>query len=125
MLKVAEQVAQEHGYIEIENKPMNAAKDSFWGNVALASISQKPIVIRTVKYILPVFEGELDEKKSRPKIYIDMFWTAPRLNISLPDGTFCCLTYRDNVCSDAQAFGNNGLAFALSIKERLDYLLND
>lgn len=125
MLAVAEQVAREQGYIEVSRHTMNALRDKFWGNRALAAISQKPVEITACRYILPIFEGEKDENKRRPKIEIDMFWGRPRLGIDLPDGTFCCLTYKDGICSEAQAFGDKGLAFALSIKEKLDYLLKN
>nr|UVY16818.1 MAG: hypothetical protein [Bacteriophage sp.] len=124
MLVVAEQTAKELGYIEVSKNAHNALRDRFWGNRAVAAMAGKPVVITTCKYILPIFEGEKDENKRRPKIEIDMFWGRPRLGIDLLDGTFCCLTYKDGICSEAQAFGEKGLAFALSIKERIDYLIN-
>lgn len=125
MLIVAEQVAKEHGYIEVSKNAHNALRDRFWGNRAVAVMAGNPVVITTCKYILPIFEGEKDESKRRPKVQIDMHWGKPRLGIDLPDGTFCCLTYREGICSEAQAFGENGLAFALSIKGRLDYLIRN
>lgn len=125
MLTVAEQTAKELGYIEVSKHTVNALRDRFWGNRAVAAIAGKPVVINTCKYILPLFEEDKDPKKRHPKIEIDMYWGKPRLGIDLSDGTFCCLTYRDNICSEAQAFGERGLAFALSIKERIDYLLNN
>lgn len=124
MLVVAEQTAKELGYIEVSKNAHNALRDRFWGNRAVTAMAGKPVVITTCKYILPIFEGEKDENKRRPKIEIDMFWGRPRLGIDLLDGTFCCLTYKDGICSEAQAFGEKGLAFALSIKERIDYLIN-
>lgn len=124
MLIVAEQTAKELGYIEVGKNTVNALRDRFWGNRAVAAIAGKPVVINTCKYILPLFEEDKDDSKRRPKIEIDMFWSRPRLGIDLPDGTFCCLTYKDGICSEAQAFGEKGLAFALSIKERIDYLIN-
>lgn len=124
MLVVAEQTAKELGYIEVSKNAHNALRDRFWGNRAVAAMAGKPVVITTCKYILPIFEGEKDENKRRPKIEIDMFWGRPRLGIDLSDGTFCCLTYKDGICSEAQAFGEKGLAFALSIKEKIDYLIN-
>lgn len=125
MLIVAEQVAKEYGYIEVGKSIINARNDSFWANRFLGVTSSEPIYVSTCKYILPIFEEDKDLKKRRPKIEIDMYWGKPRLGIDLSDGTFCCLTYRDNICSEAQAFGERGLAFALSIKERIDYLLNN
>lgn len=124
MLVVAEQTAKKLGYIEVSKNSHNALRDRFWGNRAVAAMAGKPVVITTCKYILPIFEGEKDENKRRPKIEIDMFWGRPRLGIDLSDGTFCCLTYKDGICSEAQAFGEKGLAFALSIKEKIDYLIN-
>lgn len=124
MLIVAEQVAKELGYIEVSKNAHNALRDRFWGNRAVAEMAGKPVVITTCKYILPIFEGEKDENKRRPKIEIDMFWGRPRLGIDLPDGTFCCLTYKDGICSGAQAFGDKGIAFAASIKEKIDYYIN-
>lgn len=124
MLIVAEQVAKELGYIEVSKNAHNALRDRFWGNRAVAAMAGKPVVITTCKYILPMFEEDKDDSKRRPKIEIDMFWGRPRLGIDLPDGTFCCLTYKDGICSEAQAFGEKGLAFALSIKEKIDYLIN-
>lgn len=125
MLIVAEQVAQENGYIEVSKHIIDASRDWFWGNRAAAQLSGKPIKTEACKYILPIFEGEKDENKRRPKIEIDMHWGNPRLGIDLPDGTFCSLTYKNGICSEAQAFGEKGLAFALSIKDRIDYLINE
>ena len=124
MLIVAEQVAKEQGYIEVSKNALNALRDRFWGNRAVAAMAGKPVVITTCKYILPMFEEDKDESKRRPKIEIDMFWGKPRLGIDITDGTFCCLTYKDGICSEAQAFGEKGLTFALSIKDRIDYLIN-
>lgn len=128
MLIVAEQVAREHGYIEVDRQINDGSHDCFWGNrmkAVDAMVAGKSISVETCTYILPIFEGEKDESKRRPKVKIDMFWGKPRLNIDLPDGTFCCLTYREGICSEAQAFGENGLAFALSVKGRLDYLIKN
>ncbi len=124
MLIVAEQVAKEYGYIEVSKYEINALRDWFWGNKAIGLGSEKPVTVASCKYILPIFEDEKDENKRRPKVEINMHWGKPRLSIDLPDGTFACLTYRDRICSEAQAFGEKGLAFAVSIKERIDYLLN-
>lgn len=124
MLIVAEQVAKEQGYIEVSKNTLNALRDRFWGNRAVDAMAGKPVVITTCKYILPMPEEDKDESKRRPKIEIDMFWGRPRLGIDLPDGTFCCLTYKEGICSEAQAFGEKGLTFALSIKDRIDYLIN-
>lgn len=101
MLVVAEQTAKKLGYIEVSKNSHNALRDRFWGNRAVAAMAGKPVVITTCKYILPMFEEDKDDSKRRPKIEIDMFWGRPRLGIDLPDGTFCCLTYRDGICSEA------------------------
>lgn len=124
MLVVAEQTAKKLGYIEVSKNAHNALRDRFWGNRAVAAMAGKPVVITTCKYILPMFEEDKDDSKRRPKIEIDMFWGRPRLGIDLPDGTFCCLTYKNGICSEAQAFGEKGIAFAVSIKEKIDYYIN-
>lgn len=123
MLKVAESEAKKYGYIEVSKDILDAKQDSFWGNRVMGYTSKTPVIITTCKYILPVFEDEKDESKSTRKIYIDMYWGKPRLGITQPDGTFVCLTYKDNVCSEVQAFRENGLKLALSIKEQIDNLL--
>lgn len=125
MLIVAEQVAKEQGYIEVSKHVIDASRSSFWGNVALSATSKTPVLVSSCKYILPMFEEDKDPKKRRPKVEIDMYWGLPRLGIDLPDGTFCCLTYRKGICSEAQAFGEKGIEFALTIKNRIDYLLKN
>lgn len=126
MLIVAEQVAREHGYIEVGKRTINALRDWFWGN-RVAGLKQfpEPLVIQSVKYIQPIFEEDLDDNKRKPKIDIDMHFGKPRLTIDLPDGTMACVTYRDGRCSEAQAFGDRGLSFALDIKTRIDNLLKE
>lgn len=127
MLMIAGQLAKEYGYIDLGQYDLDGVRSSFWGNRALAIERTvngcTPVIVKACKYILPIWEDELDRSKRRPNIEIDMHWGKPRLSIDLPDGTFCCLTYRDGVCSEAQAFGDNGLKFALSVKERIDNLL--
>ena len=59
-----------------------------------------------------------------PRIHIDMFWGKPRLNISLPDKTFACLTYEASALSEAQAFGPAGLELAAEVKKQIDSLLD-
>lgn len=53
-----------------------------------------------------------------------MHWGNPRLGIDYPGGAFFCLTYKDGKVSEAQAFGENGLLCAISIKQRIDKLIN-
>lgn len=53
-----------------------------------------------------------------------MFWGKPRLNISLPDKTFACLTYEASALSEAQAFGPAGLELAAEVKKQIDSLLD-
>lgn len=126
MLIVAEQVAHEHGYIEVSRHEINALRDRFWGNQVLgvkAMSEGKQVKIKSCKYILPQFEEDIDNGKRRPKIDIDMHWGKPRLGIDLPDGTSCFLTYKDGKCSEAQAFGESGLSFAVSIQSRIEELI--
>ena len=128
MLLVAEQTAREYGYIEVGKRTIDAMKDNFWGNNYLgvkAMMEGYSITVESCKYIIPMFEEDREKENRRPKIEIDMHFGKPRLGIDLPGGTSCFLTYRDNICSEAQAFGNNGLAFALSIKDKIDYLINN
>lgn len=128
MLLVAENTAKEYGYIEVGKRTIDAMKDNFWGNNYLgvkAMMEGYSITVESCKYIIPMFEEDRDKVSRRPKIEIDMHFGKPRLGIDLPGGTSCFLTYRDNICTEAQAFGNNGLAFALSIKDKIDYLINN
>lgn len=120
MLIVAEEVARELGYIEVSREVINGLQDNFWGNRAMAADKQ----VKSCKYILPQWEGERDENKRKPEIEIDMHWGRPRLGIDYPDSSFCCLTYKDGKVSEAQAFGENGLARAIDIKQRVDKLIN-
>ena len=128
MLEVAALTARWYGFIEVSKHTINAEREPFWGNRYLgleARLKGRTLEIQSCKYIYPQFEGERDEKKRRPKIEIDMHFGKPRLGIDLPDGTSCFLTYRDNICSEAQAFGDKGIALALSVKEKIDYLINN
>ncbi|MBR5271782.1 MAG: hypothetical protein IKU25_00455 [Clostridia bacterium] len=128
MLLVAENTAKEYGYIEVGKRTIDAMKDNFWGNNYLgvkAMMEGRSITVESCKYIIPMFEEDREKVSRRPKIEIDMHFGKPRLGIDLPSGTSCFLTYRDNICTEAQAFGNNGLAFALSIKDKIDYLINN
>lgn len=123
MLIVAEQTAKELGYIETSKHTINALRDSFWGNIKKGIESDRPLEVAACKYILPLFEDEGLNYYRKPKIWIDMHWGSPRLSICRTDGTFCCLTYKDGGCAEAQAFGEKGLELALSVKSRIDYLI--
>lgn len=120
MLIVAEEVANKLGYIDTGKTVITGKRDWFWGNRVAAADKQ----IVSCKYILPQWEGERDDRKRNPKIEIDMHWGNPRLGIDYPGGTFCCLTYKGEKVSEAQAFGENGLLCAISIKQRIDKLIN-
>lgn len=120
MLIVAEEVAHELGYIEAGKEVLEGKKSWFWGNREIAADKQ----VKSCLYILPLWEGEKDGSKRRPKVEIDMYWGRPRLGIDYPDSSFCCLTYKDGKVSEAQAFGENGLARAIDIKQRIDKLIN-
>lgn len=129
MLTVAENLAKSYGYIEVEApEKHNALNDPFWGNFAAgvkARKEGKELVITTCRYIIPTFENEKSGgANGTPRIHIDMIWGKPRLNISLPDKTFACLTYTDGVLSEAQAFGPAGLELAVSVKKQIDSLLD-
>lgn len=122
MLIVAKQLAEKNGYIDLGCNIIDAKRSWFWANRFIAETSNEPVRICSCKYILPVWEDEIENKR-RPKIEIDMFWGLPRLIIDLPDGTMACITYKDGICSDVQAFGENGIALATSLKEEIDYYL--
>lgn len=119
MLIVAEEVARELGYIDAGKEVIEGKNSSFWGNREFAADKQ----VKSCLYILPQWEGESDEKKRKPEIEIDMFWGRPRLGIDYPDGSFCCLTYKDGKVSEAQAFGENGLSRAVEIQQRIEKLI--
>jgi hypothetical protein len=123
MLQVAEKEAKKYGYIEVSKGIIEASKDPFWGNRAKAFMSETPIIVNACKYIMPVFEGENGPNGKKPRIGIDMHWGNPRLSVCQPDGTFACLTYKDGKFSDAQAFQEGGLIFALYLKEQIDDLI--
>lgn len=123
MCQVAKEFARELRYKEINIKTLNARDSNFWGNVAIAFESKKPVQVQTVLYKPEINEEEYKDRR-KPKIEIDMNWGNPRLAIDLPDGTFACVTYKDGVMSDAQAFGDRGLEFALEMKNRIDRRLN-
>ena len=120
MLIVAEEVARELCYIDAGKEVIEGKKDWFWGNQAIAADKK----IKSCLYILPQWEGEKNENKRSPKVEIDMYWGRPRLGIDSPDSSFCCLTYKNGKVSEAQAFGENGLARAIDIKQRIDKLIN-
>lgn len=125
MLIVAEEVARELGYIEVSKEVINGLQDNFWGNrAAAAKCYPKLVIVKSCLYILPQWESEKDERKRNPKVEIDMYWGKPRLGIDYPDGSFCCLTYKDGKVSEAQAFGESGLLRAIYIKQRVDKLIN-
>lgn len=120
LLIVAEEVARELGYIEVSKHVINGFQDNFWGNRAIAADKQ----VKSCLYILPQWEGEKDENKRKPKVKIDMHWGNPRLGIDYPDGSFCCLTYKDEKFSEAQSFNEKGLSHALDINQRINKLIN-
>lgn len=127
MIKVAELIANQYGYIEVSKHSINAIQDKFWGNQYLGSKAKaegRVLEIQSCKYIIPLFEEDKDKYNRRPKIDIDMHFGKPRLGIDLPDGTSCFLTYKDNICSEAQAFGDKGIELAMSVKEKIDNIIN-
>ena len=100
MIKVAELIANQYGYIEVSKHSINAIRDCFWGNQYLgfkAKAEGRVLEIQSCKYIIPLFEEDKDKYNRRPKIDIDMHFGKPRLGIDLPDGTSCFLTYKDNI----------------------------
>lgn len=127
MLVVANKLATEWGYIEDRKFDINAIKDSFWGNRyigAQAYIDKKPeVIVNACKYIYPMFDFEKEDGKESPRIEIDMHFGKPRLSVQKPDGTFACLTYRDGVFSEGQAFQENGPELLMELKKSIDELI--
>lgn len=121
MLRVAKMLADKYGYIaESENDELDAAEDSFWGNMALgieAHMKGEKITVMSSCYVMPELQPE---GKPRPNINIDMYWGNPRLSVRLPDETFACVAYRDGAFSEAQAFHANGLELASTLKFMID-----
>lgn len=128
MLKVAQSIAQLYGYIEVNvGSKIDALKDSFWGNRLKgldAFHNGEKREVETCHYIIPILDEEKDEYTSVPCINIDMFYGRPRLHVRLPDKTFACLTYENGKCSEAQAFGSQGLELAISLKSQIDQLIS-
>ena len=91
MIKVAKEVAQRYGYIEVDEcSTFNLMNSAFWGDVAVALAAKeygKPHVIKVCKYILPAFEREEGEImrgcNGRAYVSIDPYFGKPRLNVSL------------------------------------------
>ncbi len=119
MVKVAEEIAREEGYICVyEPYKHYARKDSFWGNqYAAVKANNLDLHIITTKWIRPAFEGERVYR-----IDIDMYFGEPRLNIQLPGGS-AHLTYKEGKLSETQCFGEDALMLAAYYKERIDYYL--
>lgn len=124
MLKVAKCMADKYGYVAVEQeKELDAAKDKFWGNQAIgkeASKKNEKVTVTTCRYEMPVAETDKQEDKRVPHIRIDMFWGNPRLSMYLPDGSFACIVYKDNVMSEAQAFKPDGMMLAGVFKFLID-----
>lgn len=124
MLKVAKFLADKYGYVAVEQeKEIDAAKDKFWGNQAIgldASKKNEKVIVKACRYEMPVPESDREKDKRVPHIRIDMFWGHPRLSMYLPDGSFACIVYKDNVMSEAQAFKPNGMMLAGVFKFLID-----
>ena len=121
MIKVAEEVAREYGYICVHEPYKHyAMRDKFWGNIA-AAVEAKDynLHITSVKYIRPAFEGE-----NIYRIDIDMHFGKPRLNVRLPDGNSAHLFYKNGLLSETQTFGWLSLTLAAHLQERIDYYMN-
>ncbi len=124
MLKVAKCMADKYGYVAVEQeKEIDASKDNFWGNQAIgldAAKKNEKVIVKACRYEMPVPESGRDEDKRPPHIRIDMFWGNPRLSMYLPDGSFACVSYKDNKMSEAQAFKPDGLTLANELKSLID-----
>lgn len=119
MLIVADEIARSNGYILTDEKVIIGKDDSFWGN----RIAFPDAQVRSRTYILPAWEEEHERDFFYTrKINLDMYLGKPRIHVRYPDGSSCCLTYGNEGCSEAQAFGQNGLAKALCLQNRIDEL---
>lgn len=127
MLVVAKKLASEWGYIEVSTFNINAIKDSFWGNQAIglqAYYEKKPeVIVSACKYIYPLFDFEQEKGQRAPRIEIDMHFGKPRLSVWKRDNTFACLTYKDGVFSEGQAFYEKGPELLMELKKSIDELI--
>lgn len=127
MLIVAKKLASEWGYIEDSTFNINAIKDCFWGNQAIglqAFYENKPeVIVSACKYISPMFDFEKEDGKRSPSIEIDMHFGKPRLSVRNRDNTFACLTYKDGVFSEGQAFYEKGPELLMELKKSIDDLI--
>lgn len=121
MLIVADEIARENGYIQIEEKTITGKTDWFWGNRAACPEAQ----VKSRTYVRPAWEDEQETSRYRPcKIYIDMNWGKPRIHVTT-NNAFCCLTYSQDGFTEAQAYGENGLDEAVSLKNKIDKLIRN
>lgn len=127
MLFIANKLASEWCYIEVDTFEINAIRDTFWGNQFLgvqAYLEKKPsVIVNACKYIYPVFDFEKEAGKRTPRIEIDMHFGNPRLSVRKPDDTFACLTYRNGVFSEGQAFNDNGPELLMELKKSIDDMI--
>lgn len=122
MVKAAEQLAREYGYIEVrEPYRFYARKSDFWGDISVACKNWDHYIMR-VRYIYPMFDEDYSEYQTRSSygIDIDMYWGRPRLNVRLRNGNACHLAYKDDAVSEVQAFGPHGIELALRVREMID-----
>lgn len=116
MLAVAEEIAREYGYILIDESIILGKNHWFWGNKR----HYPGVQVKSRTYILPVWEEEHDiPNYIGCKIYIDMYWGTPRIDVTYPDGSCCCLSFNAENRVDAQAFGNVGLEKAVDLKNAI------
>jgi hypothetical protein len=131
LLKVAEEVARRFGYIEVEHYTQNLMKSDFWGTSFYATkqyveSEYKEIpTFEVVKYILPVFEDEKDENKSRPRIELRVRFRNPRIGIYFPEGGYVGLEYSpEGEFKEAQIFDERGYDYLPVIKEKVAHWIN-
>ena len=127
LLKTAEEVARHFGYIEVDHFTQNLMKSDFWGTSFYAvkrwqESGYKEIpTFEVVKYIMPIFEDELDENKSRPRIELRVRFNNPRIGIYFPDGGYVGLEYSpEGEFKEAQIFDEKGYGYLPVIKEKVD-----
>lgn len=127
LLRTAEELANHFGYIEVEHYTQNLVKSDFWGTSYYATKSwlesgcKEYPTFEVVKYILPVFEDELDENRSRPRIELRVRFRNPRIGIYFPEGGYVGLEYSpEGEFKEAQIFDERGYDYLPVIKEKVD-----
>ena len=63
MLVVAKNLSEQLGYIDLGLTVLDASRSWFWANRLIAATSKEPVRVVSHKYILPLWEDEIDENR--------------------------------------------------------------